>query len=428
MKKKVINILTAVSLLAVLCVFLAACGDGGKKNSLQLAPGEAGDAARALAAARPDGELIQYKESDIINDNAADPQQAVQSPDAQESSDIQEETSASEQDAVTVSSAGRKYTAEDYEAAGVNELNSVPIMMYHRVYDVTNAETEYIGGNVDADGYNRTWEAFENDLESYYEMGYRCMRLTDYIDGYIDVPFGYSPIILTFDDGRSETAIDGFDDEGNPIFKPHTCLGILEKFKKEHPDFNLTATFFLNEFIFDDIDSYDDRVKVLRWMVNNGYDIGNHTMEHPLLSDCTAEEIEYQVGGIYKMLEELIPGQYVNIVALPYGDPTDVYSDPKFEKILSGTYEGMDYNTKATLLCSWTRQYSPFVTEWDPTYIRRIRAYDNNGEDFDIEVNFQALNDGRRYISDGDPDTVVIRADEEEDWLADTRGHEVIRY
>ena len=82
------------------------------------------------------------------------------------------------------------YTAAEYRDAGVNELNSVPILMYHRVYGMKNSETEYTGGNVDKDGYNRTSEAFEADLRSYYEMGYRMMRLTDYVDGYIDVPFG----------------------------------------------------------------------------------------------------------------------------------------------------------------------------------------------------------------------------------------------
>ena len=78
----------------------------------------------------------------------------------------------------------------EYEAAGINELNSVPILMYHRIYGMTNEETSYTGGNVDADGYNRTSEAFEADLRSFYEQGYRMMRLTDFVDGYIDVPFG----------------------------------------------------------------------------------------------------------------------------------------------------------------------------------------------------------------------------------------------
>ena len=320
------------------------------------------------------------------------------------------------------------YTDEEYAAASVNELNSVPILMYHRIYDMTNDETAYTGGNVDKDGYNRTSEAFEKDLEMYYDEGYRCIRLTDYLDGEIDVPFGYSPIILTFDDGRQEAEIEGFDAEGNPVFAPHSAVGILEAFKEKHPDFNVTATFFLNEFLFEEIPSYEDRVKVVQWLADNGYDIGNHTLDHPELSKCTAEEITREVGGMYQILEGILPGKYVNIVALPYGDPTDMTSDAKYENIMRGEYEGFPYESKGALLCGCTRQCSPFTTDWNPTHIRRIRGYDNGGEEFDIEMCFAQLNEGKRYISDGDPDTVVIRAEEEEGWLGDTGGREVIRY
>ena len=82
-------------------------------------------------------------------------------------------------ESVPETTAKKIYTAEEYKAAGINELNSVPILMYHRIYGMTNAETSYTGGNVDKDGYNRTSEAFEADLRMYYQQGYRMMRLTD---------------------------------------------------------------------------------------------------------------------------------------------------------------------------------------------------------------------------------------------------------
>ena len=144
------------------------------------------------------------------------------------------------------------YSAEEYRNAGVNELNSVPVLMYHRIYGMTNAETQYTGGNVDKDGYNRTSEAFEADLRRYYEQGYRMMRLTDFVDGNIAVPFGYSPLILTFDDGIRDVVLQGWNDDGTPVFDPTCAIGILEKIKAEYPDFNVTATFFVI-FIFVDI-------------------------------------------------------------------------------------------------------------------------------------------------------------------------------
>ncbi len=320
-------------------------------------------------------------------------------------------------------------TAEEYRNAGVNELNSVPILMYHRIYGMTNSETQYTGGNVDKDGYNRTSEAFEADLRGYYQQGYRMMRLTDFVDGYIDVEFGYSPLILTFDDGIRDVVLEGWNDDGSPKFDPTCAIGILEKIKAEYPDFNVTATFFVNATLFGNSEE-DDR-KVMKWMVDNGYDIGNHTRDHVKLGGLESDEIEKQVGALYKLLEDIIPGQYVNIIALPFGSPENISEDnPQYSKIFSGTYEGFSYTTKATLLCAWTRSYSPFVRDYDRTAIRRIRAYDNNGKDWDIQMNFEQLNDGKRYISDGNPETIIFPASENSSgtWLKETYGHQVVTY
>ena len=320
-------------------------------------------------------------------------------------------------------------TAEEYRNAGVNELNSVPILMYHRIYGMTNSETQYTGGNVDKDGYNRTSEAFEADLRSYYQQGYRMMRLTDFVDGYIDVEFGYSPLILTFDDGIRDVVLEGWNDDGSPKFDPTCAIGILEKIKAEYPDFNVTATFFVNATLFGNSEE-DDR-KVMKWMVDNGYDIGNHTRDHVKLGGLESDEIEKQVGALYKLLEDIIPGQYVNIIALPFGSPENISEDnTQYSKIFSGTYEGFSYTTKATLLCAWTRSYSPFVRDYDRTAIRRIRAYDNNGKDWDIQMNFEQLNDGKRYISDGNPETIIFPASENSSgtWLKETYGHQVVTY
>ena len=321
------------------------------------------------------------------------------------------------------------YSADEYRAAGVNELNSVPILMYHRIYEKTNAETSYTGGNVDKDGYNRTSEAFEADLRSFYQQGYRMMRLTDFVDGNIDVEFGYSPLILTFDDGIRDVVLLGWEADGTPLFDPSCAIGILEKIKAEYPDYNVTATFFVNSQLFENGEENDR--KVMKWMVDNGYDIGNHTKDHAKLGDCNADEIEKQVGYIYKLLDDIIPGQYVNIVALPYGSPESMGPDkPKYDRIFSGTYDGFNYTSKASLLCAWTRSYSPFVREYNNTAIRRIRAYDNNGEEWDIKMNFEQLNNGKRYISDGEPDTIVFPSSENSsgDWLKETYGHQVVTY
>ena len=84
------------------------------------------------------------------------------------------ETTTTETSETTTEATTRPTRAlDEYKSAGVNELNSVPVLMYHRIYNMKNSETQYTGGNVDKDGYNRTSEAFEKDLRSFYEQGYR---------------------------------------------------------------------------------------------------------------------------------------------------------------------------------------------------------------------------------------------------------------
>ena len=288
----------------------------------------------------------------------------------------------------------------------VNELGRIPVMMYHGIIDKKSEETSYTGGNVDKDGYQRTYEAFINDLEFYYKSGYRMVRLIDYVNGKIDCELGKSPIVLTFDDGLSNAIkVTGLDENGNIIIDPHSAVGILESFKKKYPDYKVTATFFVNGGLFQQ-QEYND--KIIDWMINNGYDIGNHTYSHADLTKTTEEGTIKEIGRMYKLLKTKTD-KFVNIVALPYGTPYN-NTHANFKHIISGTYDGEDYSTISTLRVGWESDYSPFSTSFTPNFIKRIRAYDNNGKDFDIEYNFKFL-ETRKYISDGNPDTVVIKKD-----------------
>ena len=61
------------------------------------------------------------------------------------------------------------------------------------------------------------------------------IKISDYVNGKIDVSYGYSPIILTFDDGNSNNAkVSGIDSKGNIIFDKNSAIGILEEFKNKY--------------------------------------------------------------------------------------------------------------------------------------------------------------------------------------------------
>lgn len=291
---------------------------------------------------------------------------------------------------------------ELYREKNVNELGKVPIMMYHGIVDTK--DNKYTGGNVDKDGYNRTSEAFLKDLEFYYQEGYRMIRLSDYVDGLIDVELGYSPIILTFDDGNlNNFKVIEKKEDGTLVFDPNSAIGILESIKKKYPDFNVTATFFLNSTLCNQ-EKYDE--DIIKWLVNNGYDVGNHTTNHADFTKISTDKTKEVVGKLYKTLEDIIPGKYVNIIALPFGSPYKKTHD-NYKYILSGEYEDFKYQTKAALRVGWEAEVSPFNINFDKEFLKRCRAYDNNGKDFDIEMNFRLL-ENTKYISDGYKDTVVI--------------------
>ena len=296
-----------------------------------------------------------------------------------------------------------KLDKDKMKSDGINELGKVPIMMYHGIKNMKSSETGNTGGNVDKDGYTRTSEAFREDLEFYYENGYRMVKLSDYVNGIIDIEYGYSPIVITFDDGNANNIkVTGLDSNGNIVIDPSSAVGILEEFKKNHKDAPVTAIFFVTSNLFNQPE-YDE--KILNWLVDNGYEVGNHTWGHNNFSDISTSKTEEVVAKMYSKLDELIPNKYSKIVALPYGSPYNK-THQNYSHIISSNYDGKSYETIAALRVGWEPEVSPFNKNFDATFLKRCRAYDNNGNEFDIKMVFNSLKK-TRYISDGNVNTIV---------------------
>lgn len=319
------------------------------------------------------------------------------------SQSINENTEINEGDSLNVIISLGKLDKEKLKSDKINELGKVPIMMYHGIKNLKNSDTLYTGGNVDKDGYTRTVEAFRNDLDSYYQKGYRMVKLSDYIKGNIDVPYGYSPIILTFDDGNDNNIkVTGLDEFGNIIIDPNSAVGVLEEYKKKYPDYNVTAIFFITDALFNQ-PTYNE--KILHWLVDNGYEVGNHTKGHNDLRDTSINKTQEVIGYMYNKLESILDDKYSKILALPFGSPY-VKSHQNYPYIISGEYDGKNYKTEGALRVGWEPEVSPFHKDFDATFLKRCRAYDNKGNDFDIEMVFRML-EKNRYISDGNIKTIV---------------------
>lgn len=297
-----------------------------------------------------------------------------------------------------------KLDKEKLKSDGINELGTVPIMMYHGIKNIKDSETPNTGGNVDKDGYTRTAESFRRDLDFYYQEGYRMIKLSDYINGKIDVPYGKSPIILTFDDGNANNIlVTGLDDSGNIIIDENSAVGILEEYKKKYPDYNVTAIFFVTGALFNQPE-YNE--KILNWLVDNGYEVGNHTKGHNNFTKIDTKTSEEVVGYVYDKLDTILGDKYSKIVALPFGSPYNKTHE-NYSHIITATYNNKTYTSIGALRVGWEPEVSPFNKNFDPTFLKRCRAYDNNGKEFDIDMVFNTILKKKRYISDGNIDTIV---------------------
>ena len=315
-----------------------------------------------------------------------------------------------------------KLDKEKLKNDGINEMGKVAVMMYHGIVNKKNSETKYTGGNVDKDGYTRTSEAFANDLEEFYQKGYRMISLNDYINGNIATEYGKSPIVITFDDGNANNIlVKGLDENGNIIIDENSAVGILEQFKKKYPDYNVTATFFVTGALFNQPE-YNE--KILNWLVDNGYDVGNHTKTHLNIGNSKASQVQYEIAYVYKQLDNIIPNKYVKIIALPFGSPLRKTHE-NFPYVLKGQDEDYSYETNAALRVGWEPEVSSYSKEFDKTYIKRCRGYDNNGKEFDIEMILKML-DRSRYVSDGDANTIVTSSGQEDNII--TTDKEIILY
>ena len=151
--------------------------------------------------------------------------------------------------------------------------------------------------------------------------------------------------------------------------------------------------------------------EILNWLVNHGYDVGNHTTTHPDFTTISTAKTQEVVGKMYQKLDKILKDKYVKIIALPFGSPYKI-THSNYPYIIKGEYDGIPYETEAILRVGWEPEVSPFDTSFDKSFLKRCRAYDNNGKEFDIQMVFKNL-EKNRYISDGDKELIVIKENDE---------------
>ncbi len=288
------------------------------------------------------------------------------------------------------------YVSEsEYEGPIPNEMNEVVIAMYHGVTSkVKNSDTVH-----------RSVEGFKKDLQLLYDNGYRAITMEDLMTNNINVPAGYTPIVLTFDDGLSSSFSMSKDSNGNLVPREDCAVDLINDFNKKHPDFGTHAMFYVytSQQPFRGAGTVDDAID---YLLKNGYEVGGHTYSHRYLSKMSIEEIQMEMGYSTGYISKHSDGFKAKYVAYPYGV---MASDEKLPYLLKGKYEDFSYNFHSGVLAAPNSNTSTLVysNKFDKYRVGRYRGTNNATYDLNWKVKNDAKN-GKQFISDGDPNTVTI--------------------
>jgi hypothetical protein len=266
-------------------------------------------------------------------------------------------------------------------ALPANELGVVPVLMHHQI-------------RADGGGdYDLTPAQFRGELARLWREGYVPIRAADLVSGRIDVPAGKTPVVMSFDDSTKEQLAWDADEDA----EPDTAVGIMLAFARRHPGFRPAGTFYVNNEPFGGV---REGAEMLRWLHDNGFELGNHTYDHIPFSQLSAREIRRQLALGKKLIVDAVPGAAVTTLALPLGALSKPASIAR-----AGEWNGIAYRNDGVFLVGAEPAPSPFSSSFDPGAIPRIRTSPGElGSTYWLDE--LARHPERRYVSDGDPATI----------------------
>jgi len=275
-----------------------------------------------------------------------------------------------------------------------NEAGKIMVVMFHNFVEAYKSGDKH---------YTTTFGEFEKLLQNLYDKGYRLISMSDYLNNNISVPAGCIPMIFTFDDGTAGQ-FNLVEENGSLVVNKQSAVGIMEEFNKTHPDFGLKGTFYVNLGLgtFQGKGTVAERLK---YLIDRGFEIGNHTFTHVNLSKITgADKIQQEIGGNQKKMYELIPGYKMITFSLPFGLPSKELQ----QYVTKGEYEGVEYEHLAIMEVGWDPALSPVSKKFNPLSTHRVRASGIVPVDADLAWWLQKLSRGEQYVSDGNPDTITV--------------------
>jgi peptidoglycan/xylan/chitin deacetylase (PgdA/CDA1 family) len=248
----------------------------------------------------------------------------------------------------------------------------VPILEYHLVRDKAGGEMQV------------SRDEFRADLQLLYDRGYRPITVAQLVAKDLsDVPVGMSPVVFTFDDASPEQ-FAYIERDGRLEIDSNSVIGIWLEFQRTRPDWKSRATFCVlsgaesgHSFFGDGKGQMNQkrewRFPKLRWLVDNGFELCNHTVWHARLSRQSDAVVQEQIARGQLAIDSAVPGYKVKTFALPLGEwPTNrdlawrgSWTNPRTGKTVS-------YENESVLEVIGGSVPSPFDPSFDP---RRLTRY-----------------------------------------------------
>ncbi len=240
--------------------------------------------------------------------------------------------------------------------------------------------------------WQRTPTNFRDDIQRLFDLGYTPANIIDLSLGFPYLPAGRKPIILTFDD--SDISHFRYLEDGS--IDPDSAAGILYAFHQKHPQtWPLKATFYVlqdvdvpERILFGQRDAEDQK---LQWLVEQGFEVGSHTISHFDLAAGTDEQVQWQLAISQRQLETRLPGYKLRSLSVPFGNY------PANESLLAhGIWEDAPYTYANTVMVAGGATISPHNLEFDPYHIPRVQAVQT---EIDYWLNYYEQNPQFYYVS-----------------------------
>jgi hypothetical protein len=278
---------------------------------------------------------------------------------------------------------------------GPNRLGYVPVFEYHVI---GAGRTEF----------HHTPAELRADLELLYRRGYRPVTVAEMNGRRIGrvIPPGYKAFVAVFDDA-SPSQFRYLERPGGELaIDPNSAVGIWTRFTATHPGWRNAATFcvlsagdaggsfFGNGNIQGQKTAW--RYRKVRFLVQQGFEVCNHTQWHARLDRYSDAFIQEQIGKLALAVDSAVPGYRIETFALPLGVwPRNhalawrgSWRDPASGRTVA-------YRHAAVLEVSGGPTVSPYDPKYDPHSIDRIIGYRNA-----VQVTLDRLDRrGTAYVS-----------------------------